>query len=45
VRLHPDTARAIAREQDRRARPLWIALIVMLGVIAAALLLHRNGAF
>jgi ubiquinone biosynthesis protein len=45
VRLHPDTARAIAREQDRRNRPLWIALIAMLGFIAVALLLDRNGAF
>src|SRR6202012_2234874 len=23
VKLHPDTARAIAAEQDRRNRPLW----------------------
>jgi ubiquinone biosynthesis protein len=45
VRLHPDTAREIAREQDRRNRPLWIALIALLAVIAAALLLHRDGAF
>jgi ubiquinone biosynthesis protein len=44
VRLHPDTAREIAREQDRRSRPLWIALIALLAVIAVALLLHRNGA-
>ena len=45
MRLHPDTARQIAREQDRRNRPLWIAFIVLLGVIAAVLPLHRNGAF
>jgi ubiquinone biosynthesis protein len=45
VRLHPDTARAIAREQDRRNRPLFVAAIALLAVIAAALLLHRNGAF
>jgi len=45
MRLHPDTAREIAREQDRRNRPLWIALIGVLGLIAVALLLHRNGAF
>jgi ubiquinone biosynthesis protein len=44
VRLHPDTARAIAREQDRRSRPLWIAALALLAAIAVALLLHRNGA-
>jgi ubiquinone biosynthesis protein len=38
VRLHPDTARQIAREQDRRNRPLFITLIVLLVVIAGALL-------
>jgi len=43
VRLHPDTARQIAREQDRRNRPLWIALIVLLGVIAGALLWRFYG--
>ena len=45
VRLHPDTAREIAREQDRRNRPLWAAVIALLAVIALGLLLHRNGAF
>jgi ubiquinone biosynthesis protein len=45
VRLHPDTARQIAREQDRRNRPLWFVLIGLLAVIAAALLLHWNGTF
>jgi ubiquinone biosynthesis protein len=45
VRLHPDTARAIAREQDRRNRPLFVAVIALLAVIAAALLLYRDGAF
>ena len=45
MRLHPDTARQIAREQDRRNRPLWFALIALLAVIAAALLLRWNGAF
>ena len=45
VRLHPDTAREIAREQDRRNRPLWIVLMALLAVIAGALLLHWNGAF
>jgi ubiquinone biosynthesis protein len=43
MRLHPDTARQIAREQDRRNRPLWFALIALLAVIAAALLLRWNG--
>ncbi len=45
VRLHPDTAREIAREQDRRNRPLWIAVIALLAVIALGLLLYRNGTF
>jgi ubiquinone biosynthesis protein len=38
VRLHPDTTRAIAAEQERRSRPTRMALIAMLGVIALALL-------
>ena len=38
VRLHPDTARQIAAEQERRSRPSRIALIVVLSVIAAALI-------
>ena len=38
VRLHPDTARQIAREQDRRNRPLFIAVITLLALIASALL-------
>jgi ubiquinone biosynthesis protein len=45
VRLHPDTARAIAREQDRRNRPLFVAALALLALIAAALLLNRYGAF
>ena len=44
VRLHPDTAKEIAREQDRRSRPLWFALIALLALIAGALLLRWNGA-
>ena len=44
VRLHPDTAREIAREQDRRTRPLWLALIGLVAAIALALLLYRHGA-
>ena len=38
VRLHPDTARQIAAEQERRSRPSRIALIVVLAVIAVALI-------
>ena len=38
VRLHPDTAREIAREQDRKSRPLRLALIGLMAIIAAALL-------
>jgi ubiquinone biosynthesis protein len=45
VRLHPDTARAIAREQDRKSRPLRLTLIALLAVIAAVLLSHWGGAF
>ncbi|HWY62949.1 MAG TPA: 2-polyprenylphenol 6-hydroxylase [Rhizomicrobium sp.] len=45
VRLHPDTALQIAREQDRRNRPLYIVLIGLLTLIAGALLLHWKGAF
>ena len=37
VRLHPDTARQIAAEQDRRNRPARWALIWLLAVIAVAL--------
>lgn len=38
VRLHPDTARQIAVEQEKRSRPTRVALIVVLTVIALALL-------
>jgi len=37
VRLHPDTARQIAAEQEKRSRPTRVALVVVLAVIAAAL--------
>ena len=37
VRLHPDTARAIAAEQERQSRPTRIALIAVLLLIALAL--------
>jgi ubiquinone biosynthesis protein len=40
MRLHPDTARQIAHEQDRKNRPLRLALIVVLALIAAGLLAH-----
>ena len=37
VRLHPDTARQIAAEQEKRSRPTRVALVLVLAVIAAAL--------
>jgi ubiquinone biosynthesis protein len=44
VRLHPDTAREIAWQQDRKSRPLRVALIALLAVIALALLWRWHGA-
>jgi ubiquinone biosynthesis protein len=38
VRLHPDTARQIAEEQEKRSRPTRIALVGVLAVIAGALI-------
>jgi ubiquinone biosynthesis protein len=38
VRLHPDTARAIAAEQERQSRP-WRVAVVMLAVVIAATLI------
>jgi len=38
VKLHPDTAREIAREQDRRNRP-WRAAFVLLAIVIAAALI------
>jgi ubiquinone biosynthesis protein len=38
VRLHPDTARQIAQEQERKSRPWRIALVAVLAVIGIALL-------
>jgi hypothetical protein len=38
VRLHPDTALEIAREQDRKSRPWRVALVTLLALIAMALL-------
>jgi len=38
VRLHPDTARAIAAEQERQSRPWRVAVVLLACVIAAALI-------
>ena len=38
VRLHPDTARAIAAEQERQSRPWRVAVVVLAALIAAALI-------
>ncbi|MBN9589202.1 MAG: 2-polyprenylphenol 6-hydroxylase [Alphaproteobacteria bacterium 64-11] len=46
VRLHPDTARAIAAEQERRSRPVRVTLLILLALIAASLviaLMHLFG--
>ncbi|HVV29099.1 MAG TPA: 2-polyprenylphenol 6-hydroxylase [Rhizomicrobium sp.] len=40
VRLHPETARQIAQEQERRSRPARMALIAVLAAGVLALLLH-----
>ena len=45
MRLHPDTALQIAREQDRQARPMRLALVVLLAVIAIALLVLARAYF
>jgi ubiquinone biosynthesis protein len=44
VRLHPDTARAIAAEQERQSRP-WRAAVVVLAFVIVAILvvLARHG--
>jgi ubiquinone biosynthesis protein len=44
VRLHPDTARAIAAEQERQSRP-WRAAVVILAFVIVAILvvLARHG--
>ena len=39
VRLHPDTARQIAAEQERRSRPWRAAVVLLVCVIAAVLFL------
>jgi len=38
VRLHPDTARAIAAEQERQSRPWRVAVVVLAVVIAITLI-------
>jgi ubiquinone biosynthesis protein len=38
VRLHPDTARAIAAEQERQSRPWRMAVVILTCVIAIALI-------
>ena len=43
VKLHPDTARAIAREQDKNNRPLRVAMLALLALIALALLARWTG--
>jgi ubiquinone biosynthesis protein len=39
VRLHPDTARAIAAEQERQSRPWRMAVVLLVSLIAVALIL------
>ncbi|MEI7790240.1 MAG: 2-polyprenylphenol 6-hydroxylase [Alphaproteobacteria bacterium] len=39
VRLHPDTARAIAAEQERQSRPWRVAVVMLTCVIVIALIL------
>jgi hypothetical protein len=38
VRLHPETATLIAAEQERRARPGRVGLLLMLGLVFFLLL-------
>jgi len=38
VRLHPDTARAIAAEQERQSRPWRLAVVALAALIAVALI-------
>ena len=38
VRLHPDTARAIAAEQERQSRPWRMAVVLLVSLIAVALI-------
>jgi predicted nucleic acid-binding Zn ribbon protein len=45
VRLHPDTAREIAREQEKRSRPTQLALVGVIALVVLVLVLHWHGAF
>ncbi|MGH6828755.1 MAG: ubiquinone biosynthesis protein UbiB, partial [Rhizomicrobium sp.] len=45
VKLHPDTAREIARQQDRNGRPARFALLALLAVLLIALLWRWHGSF
>ncbi len=45
VRLHPDTAREIAREQEKRSRPTRLALVGVIALVMLVLVLHWHGAF
>jgi ubiquinone biosynthesis protein len=45
VRLHPDTAREIAHEQERKGRPARVVLIALLAVLVVALLWRWHGLF
>jgi ubiquinone biosynthesis protein len=42
VRLHPDTARAIAAEQDRRNRPWRIAFVVLACLVVVGLVVFAH---
>jgi hypothetical protein len=42
VRLHPDTARAIAQEQDRRNRPWRFAFVVLACLVLAGLIVFAH---
>ncbi|HEU0096468.1 MAG TPA: AarF/UbiB family protein, partial [Rhizomicrobium sp.] len=45
VRLHPDTAREIAREQEKRSRPTRLALVGVIALVMLVLVLHWHDAF
>ena len=44
VRLHPDTAREIAREQEKRSRPTRLVLVGVVVLVGLVLVLHWHGA-
>ncbi len=43
MKLHPDTARAIADEQERRNRPWRLAVLALAALLVAALLFLARG--